>query len=83
MRHSVVFVNAPVTSKVILILDGHFRHKNIEALEYAKANGIIMLCCLHIALAECSLLTYHILVHFRHIMIARWQPGWKTILVES
>lgn len=44
MRHFVAFVNASVTNKVLLILDGHSSHKNLEALEFAKANGVIMLC---------------------------------------
>ncbi|XP_018572750.1 uncharacterized protein LOC108912073 [Anoplophora glabripennis] len=44
LRHFVAFVNASVTNKVLLILDGHSSHKNIEALEFAKANGVIMLC---------------------------------------
>lgn len=44
MRHFVAFVNASVTNKVLLILDGHSSHKNLEALEFAKANGVILLC---------------------------------------
>lgn len=44
MRHFVAFVNASLTNKVLLILDGHSSHKNLEALEFAKANGVIMLC---------------------------------------
>lgn len=31
-------------SKVILILDGHSSHKNLEALKFAKANGVLLLC---------------------------------------
>ncbi|XP_060801031.1 uncharacterized protein LOC132901895 [Amyelois transitella] len=44
MRHFIGFVNASVTNKALLILDGHSSHKNIEALELAKSNGVIMLC---------------------------------------
>lgn len=30
-------------NKVILIVDGHSSHKNLEALKFAKANGVILL----------------------------------------
>lgn len=44
MKHFVSFVNASVTNKVLLILDGHSSHKSLAALEFAKANGVTMLC---------------------------------------
>lgn len=44
MRHFVAFVNASLANKVLLILDGHSSHKNLDALEFAKANGVVMLC---------------------------------------
>ncbi|KAJ4449391.1 hypothetical protein ANN_00790 [Periplaneta americana] len=30
--------------KVPLVLDGHSSHKNLDVLEYAKTNGVIMVC---------------------------------------
>lgn len=38
------FVGSTKTNKVLLLLDGHTTHcKNLEALEYARKNGIILL----------------------------------------
>jgi len=44
MQHFVSYVGATETNKVLLIVDGHSSHKNLEALEFAKANGVILLC---------------------------------------
>lgn len=43
MKHFVEYSHASPEHKVILIMDGHSSHKNVEAVEYAKANGVIML----------------------------------------
>lgn len=44
MKHFVGSTGCNATNKVLLILDGHSSHKNLEALEFAKANGVILLC---------------------------------------
>lgn len=44
VKHFVNSTGCNPTNKVILILDGHGSHKNLEALEFAKANGVILLC---------------------------------------
>jgi hypothetical protein len=31
-------------NKVLLILDGHGSHKHLDALEFVKVNGVILLC---------------------------------------
>ena len=41
MKHFVSSTGCNPTNKVILILDGHSSHKSLEALEFAKANGVI------------------------------------------
>ncbi|KAB0803136.1 hypothetical protein PPYR_00106 [Photinus pyralis] len=38
------FVKPSLTSKVLLIVDGHGSHKNLPVLEFAKRNGIILFC---------------------------------------
>lgn len=44
LRHFHSFVSSTKTNKVLLLLDGHTTHcKNLEALEYARENGIILL----------------------------------------
>ncbi|KAH9632846.1 hypothetical protein HF086_013633 [Spodoptera exigua] len=44
MKHFQSFVKSSTEDKVILIVDGHASHKGIETLEYAKQNGIIIVC---------------------------------------
>lgn len=44
MKHFQRFVKASIDDKVILIIDGHASHKGIETLEYAKQNGIHVIC---------------------------------------
>ena len=44
MKHFVNFVASTPTNKVLLILDGHASHKYLEALEFTKANGVVLLC---------------------------------------
>lgn len=44
IKHFQSFVKASVNDKIILIVDGHASHKGIETLEYAKENGIHVIC---------------------------------------
>lgn len=44
LKHFQSFVKSSIDDKVILIVDGHVSHKGLETLEYAKQNGIIILC---------------------------------------
>ncbi|XP_030765750.1 uncharacterized protein LOC115889810 [Sitophilus oryzae] len=44
LKHFQNFVKASLESKVLLPLDGHSNHKSLNALTFAKNNGIIMLC---------------------------------------
>lgn len=44
MKHFQSFVKASIDDEVILIVDGHASHKGIETLEYAKENGIHVIC---------------------------------------
>ncbi|CAH2100085.1 unnamed protein product [Euphydryas editha] len=44
MKHFVSFAGCNFESKIILILDGHSSHKKLEALEFAKPNGVLLLC---------------------------------------
>lgn len=44
MQHFVSSVGCNPANKVLLILDGHASHKNLDALEYAKTHGVIPLC---------------------------------------
>ncbi|XP_072022943.1 uncharacterized protein [Amphiura filiformis] len=42
MKHFASHVGCSPTNKVLLILDNHDSHISIEVLDYAKANGIVM-----------------------------------------
>ena len=44
MQHFISYVKPSIQKKIILLLDGHASHKNFEAVQLAKANGIIILC---------------------------------------
>lgn len=44
LKHFQSFVKSSINDKVILIVDGHASHKGIECLEFAKQNGIIIIC---------------------------------------
>lgn len=44
IKHFQSFVKASIDDKVILIFDGHASYKGIETLEYAKENGIHVIC---------------------------------------
>ena len=44
LKHFYSFVKPSLQNKVILLLDGHASHKNVEAIGYAKENGIILIC---------------------------------------
>lgn len=44
LKHFQTHVRASVDNKVILILDGHASHKGIDALTFAKENGIEVVC---------------------------------------
>ncbi|KAI4472063.1 hypothetical protein MML48_1g08606 [Holotrichia oblita] len=68
LQHLVKDVKPSEQEKILLMLDDHMSHKNLEAQEFAKANGIILFCfpphCTHrvqpldVALFG-SLTTYH------------------------
>lgn len=44
LNHFVSFVKPTVEDKVLLIVDGHSSHKQLGVVDYAKQNGIVMLC---------------------------------------
>lgn len=44
MCHFQKFSHASKESPVLLVLDGHVSHKNYKVLQYAKENGIILVC---------------------------------------
>ncbi|KAB0802070.1 hypothetical protein PPYR_04256 [Photinus pyralis] len=44
LLHFIKYTDASIEKKVLLILDGHSSHKYLDALETAKANGVIILC---------------------------------------
>lgn len=44
LKHFQSHVKASIHDKVLLILDGHASHKGLEALNFAKENGIDILC---------------------------------------
>lgn len=44
LKHFATFVKPAVEDKVLLIVDGHSSHKQLDVLNYAKENGIILLC---------------------------------------
>lgn len=44
LKHFQSFVKSSIKDKVILIVDGYASHKGLDTLEYAKENGIIILC---------------------------------------
>lgn len=44
LKHFVKYSHASPQNKILLILDGHGSHKFLAALEYAKQNGVILLC---------------------------------------
>lgn len=43
MQHFVKYSNASLQNRVLLILDNHESHVNIEVVQYAKLNGVVML----------------------------------------
>ncbi|XP_045469070.1 MFS-type transporter clz9-like [Harmonia axyridis] len=43
MKHFVKYSNASLQNRVLLILDNHESHVNIEVIEYAKLNGVTLL----------------------------------------
>lgn len=44
LQHFQKYAKASPTEKVLLIVDGHSSHKYLDALVYAKENGIVLLC---------------------------------------
>lgn len=44
LQHFQKYAKASPTEKVLLIVDGHSSHKYLDALLYAKENGIVLLC---------------------------------------
>ena len=44
LQHFQKYAKASLTEKVLLIVDGHSSHKYLDALLYAKENGIVLLC---------------------------------------
>ncbi|KAG1676006.1 hypothetical protein GQR58_014449 [Nymphon striatum] len=51
MRHFVAHVNCTQNNKVLLILDNHDSHISLDVIDYARANGVVLLSfpphCLH------------------------------------
>ncbi|CAM1300407.1 Uncharacterised protein r2_g1032 [Pycnogonum litorale] len=46
LKHFVKHVKPSIHDRHILIVDGHNSHKSLEAIEYARANGIIIMISL-------------------------------------
>jgi hypothetical protein len=44
LEHFATYTSPSPTNKVLLLLDGHCSHKSYEAVDYARQNGIILLC---------------------------------------
>ncbi|XP_050518182.1 uncharacterized protein LOC126892621 [Diabrotica virgifera virgifera] len=44
MEHFIKHVRPNTKNKALLILDGHVSHKNLEALELAKNNSVVLFC---------------------------------------
>ncbi|XP_072375635.1 uncharacterized protein [Diabrotica undecimpunctata] len=44
MEHFIKHVRPNTKHKALLILDGHVSHKNLEALELAKNNSVVLFC---------------------------------------
>lgn len=44
LNHFASFVKPTIENKVLLIVDGHSSHKQLDVVVYAKENGIVMLC---------------------------------------
>ena len=44
LKHFTRYTCCSPSNKVLLLLDGHCSHKTLEAVEYCRANGIILLC---------------------------------------
>ena len=44
LHHFVAFVKPTQQRNAILLLDGHASHKSVQAIEYARENGIVMIC---------------------------------------
>lgn len=44
LQHFVKYTKPSPQNKVLLLLDGHSSHKNIDVLTYAKENGIVIFC---------------------------------------
>lgn len=44
LKHFCAYAKPTKEKKVLLLLDGHISHKSLEAVTYAKENGIILMC---------------------------------------
>ncbi|KAJ4445068.1 hypothetical protein ANN_06867 [Periplaneta americana] len=44
LEHFCQHVKPSLEDKILLVLDGHSSHKNLDVLEYAKTNGVILVC---------------------------------------
>lgn len=44
LKHFVNHAKPSVDDKILLIIDGHTSHKQLPVLEYAKENGIVLVC---------------------------------------
>ena len=54
LKHFVDYVAPCPQNKVLILLDGHASHKSLEAVKYARENGIVMMCFFHIVPTGCS-----------------------------
>ncbi|XP_049888124.1 uncharacterized protein LOC126382356 [Pectinophora gossypiella] len=81
LKHFQLYTKASKEDPVLLICDGHASHKTIEALTYAKENGIHMLClpphCTH-RMQPLDVSIYGPLKTFYNQEISKWlknHPG--------
>jgi hypothetical protein len=44
LKHFLLHVKPTMESKILLILDGHHSHKTVQAVEFCRENGIVLLC---------------------------------------
>lgn len=44
LQHFVQYAKPSIERKILLLLDGHSSHKNLQVLEFAKQHGIMLFC---------------------------------------
>lgn len=88
IQHFVAHTKPTPEQKVLLILDGHSSHKDVDALDYAKNKGVIFLClpphCTH-RLQPLDVAVYGPLSTYYNQEIAKWlrnNPGRTVTLFQ-